>query len=454
MKSRFKAVVFYGTLLVVLVLCALVPQSAPNRPTLMAGALLAFAIVNWILETVPIAVSSLTIVAIVPLTGLMTFAEAVQSSFGNSIFGFFLGVLLLSCAFKETNLGQLIARGIFRLFGRKPRSIVLGIMLSGAFMAMWITEVAAAAVIFPIAMSIWEKTKGRQDHKAFGRSLMLGVAWGCAFGGVATPIATGANLIAVNYLESMSGITITFLHWMRIGVPICLSLLLAGWAILTVSLRDNTPIEADNTPLAYGHAEKCLTAIFAGAVALWVAGEKIGLGSYHVALLAAVLLFLPGVEVMEWKKAIREISWDSILLIACGVLLGDLLYTTGVAEGLAGALFIPSLMNSGLFVRGAVIVLMVSVLKILFSSNTVSGIVLVPIMISLAQANSLSAWGLVAPCIFTSALSLIIISSSPVNVIPYSSKAFTPGDMARYGIVMTLCTAVIIGFWMAAFHVA
>ena len=110
-------------------------------------------------------------------------------------------------------------------------------------------------------------------------------------------------------------------------------------------------------------------------------------------------------------------------------------------------------MEGGLFVRGFVIVLMVSVLKILFSSNTVSGIVLVPIMISLANANGLSPWGLVAPCIFTSALSLIVISSSPVNVIPYASKAFTPKDMAKYGVIMTLLTAVIIGFFMMVFRV-
>lgn len=362
-------------------------------------------------------------------------------------------MLLLSCAFRETNLGQLIARGIFRLFGRKPKFIVLGIMAAGAFLAMWITEVAAAAVIFPIAMSIWEQTKDRPDHKQIGRAMMLGVAWGCAFGGVATPIATGANLIAVQYLESMCGVTITFGKWMLIGLPICVSLLAAGWFLLTLPLRKGDEIVISETKLSYGKQEKVLTVVFAAAILLWIFGDKIGLGSHHVALLAGCAMFLPGLAVMEWKKAIQSISWDSILLIASGVLLGDLLHTTGVAEALAKVIFVPSMMGGGIFLRGVVIVLMVSVLKILFSSNTVSGIVLVPIMISLAMSNNLSPWGLVAPCIFSSALSLIVISSSPVNVIPYASKAFTPGDMAKSGILMTLVTAVIIGLWMAVFQV-
>lgn len=453
MKRGGKSIIFYLTLLALMLSCLLVPKELAGRSTVMAGALLVFAIVNWILETIPIAVTSLVIVAMVPFTGLLTFSEAIQRSFGNAIFGFFLGVLLLSSAFKETNLGQLIAKGIFRIFGRKPRFIVLGVMLAGAVLAMWITEVAAAAVIFPIAMSIWDKTRDRPDHDALGRAMMLGVAWGCAFGGVATPIATGANLVAVNYLESMAGVTVTFGQWMVIGVPIMLSLLLVGWLILTLPLKDASPIETATEHIPYGPKEKVLTVIFALAVILWIVGDRIGLSSYHVALLAGIALFLPGLDIMPWKKAIQSVSWDSILLIACGVMLGDILYATGVAESLARLLFIPKLMNGGLFLRGAVIVLMVSVLKILFSSNTVSGIVLVPIMISLALSNGLSAWGLVAPCIFSSALSLIVISSSPVNVIPYASHAFTPKDMARYGLLMTLCTAVIIGFWMMVFRV-
>lgn len=82
------------------------------------------------------------------------------------------------------------------------------------------------------------------------------------------------------------------------------------------------------------------------------------------------------------------------MLISAGVLIGDILYSSGVAETLARLFFVPALLQSGLLVRGVYIVLSVSVLKILFSSNTVSGVVLVPIMISLASAYGLSpgAW--------------------------------------------------------------
>lgn len=453
MKNNLRSVIFYATLLLVIALCLFVPEDLASRRMIMAGGMLVFALVNWISETAPIAVTSLSVIALVPFTGLMDFSLAIEKSFGNSVFGFFLGVLLLSFAFKETELGRLITQMLFRLFGKKIRSIVLGIMIAGAALAMWITEVAAAAVIFPIAMSIWEKSKGQTYHAAFGRALMLGVAWGCAFGGVATPIATGANLIAVNYLESQCGIVITFGEWMRIGLPITFLLTLVGWILLTFRLPDAEIGESDALTIAYGRKEKALTVIFAAAILLWTFGSKIGMGSHHVALLAALALFMPGVDVVQWKRAITSISWDSIMLIASGMLLGDLLYETGVAQLIADTVFMPQMFAGGLFVRGFTIVLMVSVLKIFFSSNTVSGIVLVPIMISVAQANGLSAWGLVAPCIFSSALSLMVVSSSPVNVIPYSSKAFTQKDMACSGVVMTICASAVIGFVLMLFGV-
>lgn len=452
-RDRCKHVVFYATLLALGGLCAFRTQLGENGPATMAVALLAFAILNWILETAPVAVVSLAVIAFVPCTGLMSFEAAVKGSFGNSIFGFFLGVLLMSFAFRDTDLGRLISKGIFRLFGSRPRAIVLGIMIAGALLAMWVTEVAAAAIVFPIALSIWDKTGDRADHETLGRAMMLAVAWGCAFGGVATPIATGANLIALNYLKEYCGISVSFGQWMTIGLPICATLIAVGWLILSRPLKDGAPLETGGEAACFGRREKWLTVIFCCAVALWIFGGSFGLGSHHVALLCAVALFLPGVEVVEWKKAIQNISWDSILLISAGVLIGDILYSSGVAETLARLFFVPALLQSGLLVRGVYIVLSVSVLKILFSSNTVSGVVLVPIMISLASAYGLSPWGLVAPCIFSSALSLIVISSSPVNVIPYSARAFTPKDMAMYGGVMTLMTALIIGGWLTVFGV-
>lgn len=413
-----------------------------------AAAILLFALVNWMMETIPVAVTALMVIVLVPFSGIMSFSEAIQGSFGNTIFAFFLGVLILSEAFGQTNLGKQIATGMFRVFGKTPRAIVFAIMLAGLILAMWVTEVAAAAILFPVALSVVNQVEDDGRRKMFGKPAMLAVAWGCAFGGVATPIATGANLIALNYLEEYCGIKIGFLQWMKIGIPISLTLLAAGWLILSRVIKDNRKIVIKAEKIPFGPQEKKLSVVFLAAVFFWVFGSRLKISSHHVALSAAVVLFLPGVEVLKWKKTVGSLSWDSIMLICSGVLIGDLLYQCGLAEIMADMFFVPGLLQKGVFATSAYIVLTVSALKIMFSSNTVTGVVLVPIMIMLAGKVGMSPWQMVAPCIFSSALSLIVITSSPVNVIPYSAKYFTPGDMLKYGIPMTLISAAVVGAWL------
>lgn len=459
-KAGAKSLAFYLLLAATIVVSMFAEALNQLVPLPLGGAgwaalaVLAFAILSWCLQLAPIAVTALALLALLPFTGLMDFVGVIEASFGDSTFAFFLGVLLLSAAFQKTPLGKRIALLIFKVFGCAPRQVLLGLMLAGTLLAMWVTEVAAAAILYPLALSIVEQSRSRPDAVPLARTLMLGVAWGPAFGGVATPIATGANLVAVTYLEQYADINVSFGEWMVIGLPISFTLLVAGWMLLSRELpRTAAPLELDSNIPPMSRKEIFLVADFALAIFLWVTGEQIGLSNHHVALMAGLFPFFPGVEVLDWKDTVRSISWDSIILICSGIMLGDVLYQYGVAEWIANLLFVPSLLQKGLFLTGAYIVLTVSLLKILFSSNTVAGVILVPIMITLAGQLNASAWAFVAPCIFSSALSFIVITSSPVNVIPYASGCFTPGDMARRGVVMTALATFIIAFWLTVLRV-
>ena len=125
-----------------------IPMGGPGYAAL---ALLVFAILSWCLMLAPIAVTALAVLVLLPFTGLMDFGQVVSTGFGDSTFGFFLGVLLLSAAFQKTHLGRRIALVIFRIFGCKPRCVLFGLMLAGMLLAMWVTEVASAAILYPLA---------------------------------------------------------------------------------------------------------------------------------------------------------------------------------------------------------------------------------------------------------------------------------------------------------------
>ena len=91
-----------------------------------------------------------------------------------------------------------------------------------------------------------------------------------------------------------------------------------------------------------------------------------------------------------------------------------------------------------------VIVLAVAGLHLLFSSNTVTASIIMPILVALARDLGLDPWTIVAPAAFTSSLAFILVSEGPTTIIPYSSGYFSIKDMAKAGILMTVAAAVCV----------
>ena len=67
-------------------------------------------------------------------------------------------------------------------------------------------------------------------------ALLLGICYAASIGGVATPIGTPTNLIAINWLQAEMGGNIGFPQWMAFGVPAAALLVPAAWWILTRTL--------------------------------------------------------------------------------------------------------------------------------------------------------------------------------------------------------------------------
>ena len=138
------------------------------------------------------------------------------------------------------------------------------------------------------------------------------------------------------------------------------------------------------------------------------------------------------------------------MLIVAGLSLGLAIFETGAARWLAQALLGQIGLVPGLL-QPFVVVLGVAALHLLFSSNTVTGSIIMPILIALATDLGLGVWTLAAPAAFTSSLAFILVTESPTNVVPYSAGYFSIRDMARSGIWMTLAAAACVAVSVALF---
>jgi len=127
-------------------------------------------------------------------------------------------------------------------------------------------------------------------------------------------------------------------------------------------------------------------------------------------------------------------------------------FETGAARWLATLAFSP-LSQLSLAVSIFLAVFFVELIKVMFSSNTVTGVILVPLVIALSVEMGLDPWLLAGPVAIATSLAFLLVTSSPTNVIPYASGYFSIRDFARAGIPLTLAVPFCITITFIIFGV-
>ena len=424
-------------------------------------AVLLLAVILWATEAVAFPVTGLLALVLLVITGAGDFAQLVQWGFGNSIILFVLGVLLFSAAVSQTDLLRRPATYLLIVLGHRPSLFILAFLLAGALVSAWVSDMGVAALLVPLAVAILRDADIEPRQSNFGRALLISCAWGPLMGGVATPAGCGPNPLTMEFLADLAGIEFSFLDWMLLGGPAALLMVPCGWLVLLKVF----PIEAIDLSLAardmaerrrgYGRMHKreiVSLAVFILIVLLWVFPDQISLltgGAIDyldirfVAIAGVLFFFLPGIGFVRWEDAEARVSWGGLILVVSGLAVGKAVHATGASAWLAWVAFHrlgdlhPALMVYA-------VVFGVSVLKVLFSSNTVTGVIMVPLLISLADQLGLDHTLVAIPAGITASLSFILVTSTPTNVVAYSAGHFSIMDMVKAGLIMTFASSACV----------
>lgn len=419
---------------------------------------LLFALILWMTEAIPFHITGLLGILLIALFRIDSFTAVVTLGFGNHIFVFFIGVLVLSSFITRSGLGNRISVYLLSRTGNSTGMIIFGFLAVGMILSMWITNTAVAAMLMPLGVAILKEEGVTPMKSKFGKSLMIACAWGPIIGGIMAPSGAGPNPLAIGFLRQMAGVDLTFLGWMAYGVPAGVLILFPTWLVLMLFFKpeishlkkSREELREEYRRLPKMEREEQVTlAVFLLTVTLWLStpvweallGIRIPISM--PVLLTAAIFFFPGVGTTAWKTVEEEISWSSILLIVSGISLGMVLYQTGAAEWLA-TLFLRSVAGVHPFLMVLLVVLIVSFLKIFLSSNTVTATIIIPIMITLSTALGIDTLSITVPAALTTSMAFILVTSTPTNVIPYSAGYFSIRDMAVSGTVMTLVAAPIV----------
>jgi sodium-dependent dicarboxylate transporter 2/3/5 len=429
-----------------------------GESAMAALGVLAFCLVLWVTESLPFHITGFLSLALMTLLKIGKYKEIISTGFGNDIVVFFIGVLVLGAFITKSGLGKRISVLILSVTGNDARLIILGFLVTGTLLSMWITDMAVAAMLMPLARAILVEEGVAPMKSNFGKGLMISVAWGALIGGIATPAGCGSNPIALQFLSTMAGINLSFLDWMAYGVPASLLLVAPAWGILILFFppemaklkvsREQLRAELKDMP-PMNREERITLVVFILTVLVWVLTpiiqEPLGMVieiSFPV-LLAACLFFLPGMSRTKWKEIEGEVDWSGILLIVSGLSLGTYLYKTGAAEWLAVSL-LGRIGEVGPFLRIFLVTLGVCLLKVVFSSNTVTATILIPLIIGLGKALGMDVTSITLAAGLTSSLAFILVTTTPTNVIPFNAGYFSIKDMAKAGLAMTVVASLVI----------
>jgi TRAP-type C4-dicarboxylate transport system permease large subunit len=290
--------------------------------------------------------------------------------------------------------------------GTRPAALVGGFLLASVLISCWISNTATALMLTPIAVGVVRAMadNGHED-RAFAAGLVLAVAYGASIGGMATPVGSPTNLIAMGYLNEQ-GIPLSFGQWMTLGVPVVLLMTPALFWLATRGLRPATAEDAarGRAVLAQalaalgplGRAEKRVLAVFLLVAAAWMTRELVlvklpgldRLSDMGIALMGALALFLlPSGEssaprLLDWRTAER-IPWGIVLLFGGGLSVAAAMESTGLSDWLAGELQ-PLGGLAPLVVIAAL--LLVTLLATELMSNVASLTAMLPIVGALAAA--------------------------------------------------------------------
>ena len=442
-------------------------------------ALLVLMVIWWITEAVPLSATALLPAIVLPLfkvvglQGKDIFEFSTKNTlahYANPVIYLFLGGFLLAAAMQKWRLDRRLTLWILTRgsLAENPRSILLGMMSVTAFLSMWISNTATAAMMLPLGLGVLSSLGLKPGNSSYGTCLMLGIAWAASIGGVGTIIGSPPNGIALGILNTTFAgdpnfHRITFLDWLSFGIPYVVLFVPVAWFVL---LKVNPPeisqlqdgkkrFQAERSQLgSFSAGEMGTIAVFLLAVTLWISNpfwnlllpENIAsrlswIDEYGIGLAVGVILFFIPISLknhtflLEWKDT-AFVDWGTLILFGGGIALSDAMFKSGLGWWIATS-FVGLFGTPSTIVMIFVVVLFVDFLTEV-TSNTAVTSMMVPIVISIALKSGENPIALAIATAVSASMAFMLPVATPPNALVYGTGYVRLRDMVKSGFILDI----------------
>ena len=406
---------------------------SPSAITLL---FLAFAIVSFVLEKIPLGLTA-TIVAIgLNLTGVLDNSQTF-AGYVNSNVILCVGMFVVGQALFETGMANKIGSLVTK-FAKSERLLIVAVMIIVGTMSGFLSNTGTAAVLIPVVCGI-------ADESGYSRSrLLMPLVFAAALGGNLSIIGAPGNLMGVNALQEM-GMETSFFMYAPVGVP----MLLAGicyFAFIGYRLLPDGPTggEAVEAQKDYSGVPKwkqfVSLAVLVVVILAMIFEKQIGVKIQVSACVGAIILVLTGV--ISEKEALKSIDLKVVLLFGGSLALAKALETTGagslIADVIVGALGTtpnPMVLLVVIFVVGCALTN--------FMSNTATTALMVPIATSLAESLGADPRSMIIATVIACSCAYATPIGMPANTMVVGLGGYKFRDYVKAGLPLIAVSFVI-----------
>ncbi|KAI3404921.2 PHO91 [Candida oxycetoniae] len=332
-------------LIVIIVITAILLIASPFKDLAQKNcfALLICASLLWATEAIPLFVTSLLLPLLIIILDVLKnddgslmdsvmASKYILSTMWNSVILLLLGGFTLAAALSKYHIAKLISTWILSKAGTNPPVVLLAIMGVALFASMWVSNVAAPVLCFSLIQPL---LRTLPKGSSFINALILGIALASNVGGMASPIASPQNVIALQYMDPVP----SWGQWFVVALPVCVLSLLLIWMFLLVTFNCNgknthlVPIRTIDDKFTL--IQWFISLVSIGTIFLWCIASKLT-GIFGemgiIALLPIILFFGSGLLTTE---DFNNFPWTIVVLAQGGLSLGSAVKSSGLLTTIA-----------------------------------------------------------------------------------------------------------------------
>ncbi|MGR7478754.1 SLC13 family permease [Klebsiella aerogenes] len=408
------------------------------EPITITLCLLVFAIVMFVWEKVPLAVTSMVVCVALVLTGVLDLKQAFAGFIDSNVI-LFVAMFVVGGALFETGMANKVG-GVITHFAKTEKQLIFTIMVVVGVMSGFLSNTGTAAVLIPVVIGVAAKS-------GFARSrLLMPLVFAAALGGNLSLIGAPGNLIAQSALQNI-GSGFGFFEYAKVGLPMLLCgilyFLTIGYKFLPATgnsgevgsvgeLRDYSDVP---------RWKQILSLVVLIATILGMIFEKqTGISLTVAGCIGALVLVFTGV--LTEKQAYKAIDSQTIFIFGGTLALAKALEMTGAGKLVADHVIGMLGQNSSPFML-MVVVFVLSVIMTNFMSNTATVALLVPVSLSIAAGMGADPKAVLMATVIGSSCAYATPIGMPANMMVLSAGGYKFVDYAKSGLPLIIVSTIV-----------